>query len=168
MGEPLACEECDLCCRLIAVPEIDKPRDFACRHLVTSSKGGGCCGLYPDQPESCKLFYCGFRASQYLPEYQRMPASMRPDRCGVVIGPIDEKDPKKLYLNVDPARPNSWQNPEVLEYIKKYIRNGIEVTLYVGDNSAIFKIGRKTVRTGENVAASIESGNHSKHTETSI
>lgn len=143
--KPAACDECDLCCRVIGVEEIDKPRGHACPHLVAGKKGGGCCGIFERQPESCRMFFCGWRASQYLSPKHRMPITMRPDHCGVVIGPIDEENESKIYLNVDPGRPDSWKDPDVLEYIKTYIRNGVEVVLYVGDAATTFSLDSPTV-----------------------
>ena len=70
---------------------------------------------------------------------------MRPDRSHVVFGPCDEKVANKLYVNVDPKFPDAWKHPEVLAWLTRLVRNGNEVVLFVGDASAVFKIGRRTV-----------------------
>src|SRR5437868_6532550 len=84
------CDECDLCCRLIAVDELNKPYGVACPHLVLKLDGApGCCGIWKDAPQSCHAFFCGWRASQHLEPKNRMPPTMRPDRCGVLFGMFD-------------------------------------------------------------------------------
>lgn len=143
----LGCDGCKLCCELIGVPEIDKPRGVMCSKAC--DKG---CSLHPavggtGQPESCAAFYCSWLASQQLDEPNRMPPSMRPDRSHVVFGPCDDQVENKLYVNVDPKHPDSWKEPEVLRWLTRLVANGNEVVLFVGDNLANLKVGRRTVRT---------------------
>jgi hypothetical protein len=130
-----SCDSCTACCTILGVPEIEKTRGVMCEHV----RDGGC-SLHParggtEQPVSCSMFVCGWLASQSLPRHS-MPPTMRPDRCGVVIGPIDEEDPKRLYINVDPTRPEAWTDTEVLCWLEKYLNNGVDVILCVGDASA--------------------------------
>ena len=140
----LGCDGCTLCCELIGVPEIDKPRGDLCQHacvgegcrLHTALGGSG-------QPESCEAFYCAWLSSQHLEPPHRMPPSMRPDRCHVVFGPCDDQVANKIYINVDPKYPDSWREPEVLGWLTKLKLNGNEVIIFVGDHSAELKIGRR-------------------------
>lgn len=133
------CDGCTLCCTVLGVEEIEKVRGHACRYIDTVG-----CSVHRSrigrdgmvQPESCALFVCGWLASQSLPPARRMSPTMRPDRCGVVLGPIDEDNPRKLHVNVDPTRPDSWTDREVLTWLDRYVANGVEVVLYVGDEAS--------------------------------
>lgn len=156
----LTCAECSLCCELVGVPEINKPRGEICKHVVSGKPGGGCCSLHPaaggrGQPESCEAFYCSWLASQKIDEATaqaclrqkgfdpRMPPSMRPDRSHVVFGPCDDQVENKLYINVDPKHPDAWRDPECLTWLNRLLFNGAEVVLFVGDESANLKLGRR-------------------------
>ncbi len=145
-GSGLGCDGCRVCCELIGVPEINKPRGEMCPHATDTG-----CGIHPTlggttQPISCGLFYCLWLASQRLDEAHRMPPSMRPDRSHMVFGPCDEKIRNKLYVNVDPKFPDAWREPEAVEWLNRLVAKGNEVVLFVGDHSANLKIGRRTVR----------------------
>lgn len=49
------CGECNLCCILPQITPLAKPKNTPCRHL----KDG--CLIYPERPECCSRFYCGWR-----------------------------------------------------------------------------------------------------------
>lgn len=141
----LGCDGCSTCCTLIGVPEIDKPRGETCRHACDAG-----CSLHPavggaGQPESCAAFYCSWLASQRLTKPHRWAPSLRPDRSHVVFGPCDDQVENKLYVNVDPKFPDAWREPEPLEKLTLLLLNGNEVVLFVGDNSANLKLGRRAV-----------------------
>ncbi len=145
----LGCDGCVKCCELIAVPEIGKPHNELCRHAVP----GAGCSLHPSQggsgqPVSCHHFYCLWLSSQRLGPEHRMPPEMRPDRCGVVFGPIDEKNARRLNVNVDPKTPDAWRDPEVLRWITRVVSNGNEVVMNVGEAQVRFAVGVRTVIVG--------------------
>lgn len=51
---PRSCGECSLCCKILAIPEVDSPAGTYCRH---AKKGCGC-QIYQTRPEPCRVFEC--------------------------------------------------------------------------------------------------------------
>ncbi len=72
------CGQCDECCTLLAVGQIDKPADTRCPHLAKGFHGGGMCGIYDSQPSDCNKFVCGWLGGI-------LPAKYRPDKIGIVV-----------------------------------------------------------------------------------
>ncbi len=68
-----ACGECNLCCVLFTIDELNKPHDVVCPH---STKEG--CTIYADRPALCKTFVC-----QWL-DTKEMGEELRPDKCGII------------------------------------------------------------------------------------
>jgi hypothetical protein len=90
---PLTCGECTLCCKVLDVPEIQKPKDVWCQH---AHRPNGC-SIYPDRPERCRTFSCLWLLGRFgagLPEY-------RPDRIHAV--PVATKDGLNWVLHEDPG-----------------------------------------------------------------
>jgi hypothetical protein len=69
------CGDCQLCCKLLPVPEIGKLANTRCRHQRTG-KG---CALYhtPSLPGSCRLWSCQWLLGDY--------PGQRPDRVHYVV-----------------------------------------------------------------------------------
>jgi hypothetical protein len=67
------CGDCNACCRIMAVREIDKPRLVRCPHLA-----GRGCGVYAERPTSCAAFKCGWLSGFGA-------GKDRPDRLGVML-----------------------------------------------------------------------------------
>jgi hypothetical protein len=60
-----------MCCKLLAIPELDKPGMQWCSHCEV----GVGCRIYADRPQSCRTFQCGFLTSPNLDERWRPSAS---------------------------------------------------------------------------------------------
>lgn len=73
------CGECDVCCRVLEVRELNKPEYTDCVHR---KKGGGC-GIWtdPSRPHVCGAWNCAFL-------YGWIPDHLRPDKCGVMLYPV--------------------------------------------------------------------------------
>src|SRR5215210_6075365 len=70
-----SCGSCTLCCKLLAIGELDKPRDRWCDHCVP----GQGCQIYESRPRECAHFECGWKVDERLgPEW-------RPDRCKFLL-----------------------------------------------------------------------------------
>jgi len=88
------CGECDACCTVMRVDELEKDQWTACEHLRTASGegadsgegGGGCggCGVYAERPESCRRFKCLWLSGLILSSDED-----RPDRSGLVLVPSE-------------------------------------------------------------------------------
>lgn len=70
--KPRQCGSCSLCCKLIAVEELDKPMGTWCRHF----KAGKGCTIHDTRPDVCRAWDC-------LWVQVRMPKELSPraTRC---------------------------------------------------------------------------------------
>jgi hypothetical protein len=115
MATARACGSCRLCCKLMAVEEIDKKRDVWCRHAC--EKG---CAIYKERPGACRDFICRWLADDNFPDY------WFPARSKIVIdAQIDVWGRMVVSFNVDPAYPARWREAPYFEDIKKLARAGL-------------------------------------------
>jgi hypothetical protein len=99
-----SCGSCTECCRMMAVPELYKPAWIYCG---SCAKGVGC-KIYPDRPQTCRDFMCGWLMAPY------MGPELRPDRCHVMLY---QPDADTIVALGDPDRPEAWRAPNVLELL---------------------------------------------------
>lgn len=83
-GEVRECGGCTACCKTLGVPVLNKPPGKWCQYCEIGRE----CRIYPDRPESCKVFQCYWLASGFGRNEDR------PDHSGVVIyfikyGPLE-------------------------------------------------------------------------------
>ena len=89
----------------MAVPELYKTAWVDCPNCVIG-KG---CKVYPDRPESCRDFMCGWLMAPYMGE------ELKPERCHVVFSmPYDDHT---IVANCDPRAPDAWRAPHVIEML---------------------------------------------------
>lgn len=86
------CGSCSLCCKMMAVKELEKPPETWCTH---ARKGRGC-SIYAERPESCRVFECVWLSSE------KQPPSLRPDR---IHGVLTSTPKGHLVLHEDPGYP---------------------------------------------------------------
>ena len=124
-----SCGSCGLCCKLMAIPALEKPAHSWCPKYVMRSG----CSIYEDRPEACRTFIC---------QYLLMPDlgdDWRPDRARFMmwIG----REARRLIVEVDPASPLAWRKPPYYAQLKAWSdRNGpapLEVTVRVGDRVTV-------------------------------
>lgn len=77
------CGDCQLCCKLIPVEEMDKPAFQKCE-FQKYHKG---CTIYPDRPVGCASWSCGWLVNPADPNGPLLSLD-RPDRSGYVIDPM--------------------------------------------------------------------------------
>lgn len=80
------CGDCQLCCKLVPVPTIDKPAGQRCQH---QSRARGC-KIYDERPVDCSLYSCQWLTDKTIANLRR------PDRSHYVI------DPTPDYIRVQP------------------------------------------------------------------
>jgi hypothetical protein len=107
-NRPKSCGPCSLCCKVLAVEELQKPMGAWCPHV----RAGGGCGIYAGRPHACRTFECVWLMD---PE---MPHRFRPDQTKVVL----EQDPEGLRLiaRCDPANPQAWRRNPMYAALKGY------------------------------------------------
>src|SRR3569833_4153194 len=72
---PRDCGPCTLCCKVMAVDEIEKVAGAWCAHCA---KGAGC-AIYEPRPQSCRAFSCAWL------RHPQLPHNLRPDLPRVVL-----------------------------------------------------------------------------------
>ncbi len=97
-----------MCCKLLDIAELEKPRGVWCRHFA---KGGGC-GVYADRPGVCQAYQCTWTWAGPLDE------SWRPDRAGFLIHP--GRNASDVEIVVDPGRPDAWRREPYYSQIKHW------------------------------------------------
>lgn len=99
---------CNLCCKLIGVKPLQKPKYRMCAHAC---KGGGC-QIYQDRPDECKVFECLWLHMQGTDT--PMTSSLKPSACGAVMYPSPVGDAIAIHINdgVD------WRRGALGQFIK--------------------------------------------------
>ena len=98
--EPLpgrSCSGCTLCCKILGVPALEKPRGAWCTHC---NRGVGC-RIYETRPEECRTFLCGWLVNP------RFGVEWRPERSKIVI--TVARDGNGLDFQCDPGFPQAWR-----------------------------------------------------------
>jgi hypothetical protein len=103
-----SCDGCTLCCKVIGVHEIAKPKGALCRHCKIDSG----CMIYETRPDACHAFSCRFLLDETLDE------SWRPSRSGMVIN----TDRSRVVVYVDPDRPDAWLQEPYYSRLKQWSR----------------------------------------------
>ena len=115
-----SCGDCSLCCKLMNVPELNKPRNVWCQHLVIG-KG---CGIHEARPDVCRGFYCRWTEDPALgPEW-------KPNKSKMVLAHHGED---RLTVYVDPGATGAWRKEPYLSRLVAMARVGLE-------NNGILKI----------------------------
>ena len=93
---PRGCGECQLCCEIFGVIELNKEQLEKCEHQCESG-----CDIYPTRPRECRMYQCIWKSDESIPE------EYRPDKLGVVI---DKREtPIGPAIAAHQKEPNQWQ-----------------------------------------------------------
>lgn len=68
-----SCGDCNECCKVIGVAELNKPYHTPCVHQT--GKG---CAIYGNHPAECKHYRCAWLLGM-------LPEEMRPDKIGILV-----------------------------------------------------------------------------------
>lgn len=104
-----SCRGCTLCCKVLAIAELEKPRAAWCTHCDV--KAG--CRIHGSHPAECRDFYCGYLTNSMLDE------RWNPTRSKMVLA-YDELHAPRLSVHVDPGRPNAWREEPYYAQIKRW------------------------------------------------
>jgi hypothetical protein len=107
--EGRGCKDCTLCCKLLGIAALEKPRATWCTHCDV--KAG--CKIHGAHPAECKDFYCGYLTNAALDE------RWAPTRSKMVLA-YDEVHAPRLSVHVDPARPDAWRKEPYYSQIKRW------------------------------------------------
>lgn len=88
-----SCGDCDVCCRLMPVAELNKPSGVRCEKMRTGPETG--CSIYEDRPNVCRVWACVWRSGSNL---FNSTEEERPDRSGIMLDTIRQV-PDKPYVH---------------------------------------------------------------------
>ncbi len=103
-----SCDGCTMCCKLLAIDVLQKPRGVWCSHC--DQKHG--CTIYESRPDPCRGFYCG---------YLRLPQiddRWKPSKAKFLINYEDAAN--RIVIHADPARPDAWRAEPYLKAIRQW------------------------------------------------
>lgn len=124
------CSDCAMCCRLLKIPELEKPAGKWCDHCKPATPHP--CTIYDRRPQVCREFACVWLQSQSRPG-EEMPASLRPDRSKAVL---TAPGGSEMGVICDPTFPDAWRKGVLWQYIQKFTKAGGTVRLIVGERAA--------------------------------
>jgi len=121
------CGTCTACCRVYAIPELNKRAGPWCTHCDVG-KG---CKIYDGRPKLCVDFKCLWLQSHEQPK--PMADELRPDRCKVVFSPVMNDDMSTAgEMTAAITMPNSsdaWRKGAARKLIDTMVRNGLRVII---------------------------------------
>lgn len=124
MGQEKQCGKCNLCCKLMVIPDLDKPNNVWCTHCEIG-KG---CRIYETRPQMCRDFYCHYIMDRALGD------DWHPARTHFVL----RADDKVLIVQVDPQRPDAWKRAPYHAALRKHANKvyaaGGEIIVRIGDH----------------------------------
>lgn len=113
------CGSCTLCCKVLRIKELDKPRGKWCTH-AQKSRG---CAIYADKPKSCADFEC-----VWLCNNNNLPEEFRPDKIhGVLTATTDGND---LVLFEDAGWPGHARGA-LQSVFNRFLESGEHVVVVV-------------------------------------
>jgi hypothetical protein len=114
------CGNCTACCKLLAVPALDKPPNVKCAH-VQMGKG---CRIYDKRPQECRNFNCLWLQSPVL------GWDLKPNQCGVVFETFMED--RLVLALVAEHRPKAWMSGNPRKLILQMLNDGFAVWVLSG------------------------------------
>jgi hypothetical protein len=83
------------------------------------------CKIYEKRPPTCVEFSCLWLLSQTRGPKEKLPESLRPDRCKVVFSP--STNDRIMAATTMPGAPTAWQRPDVMSLINAMVNGGMAV-----------------------------------------
>lgn len=105
---PRTCGDCRLCCKVMAIGELQKPRNIWC-HFCNLKAGPGC-SIYDARPEECREYECAWLLGAF-------PESFKPNK--VHFAAAATLNGKDLVLYIDPGYPDAYKAPKVKEELMR-------------------------------------------------
>lgn len=141
-----ACQGCSLCCKLMRIEELDKPR---CSWCSLISKDKQSCTVYHQREEmkleGCIEWKCGWLSSQEsdIP----LPEECKPNKSHIVIS----RTPNAVWFHCDPGYPEAWRKGKIGELLNKLVDKKITVYVLIGQKRIIFRKGQLPIYVLEEI-----------------
>ncbi|MEQ8444075.1 MAG: hypothetical protein RIM72_08415 [Alphaproteobacteria bacterium] len=97
MGADKSCDGCAMCCFLLGIEALGKPRGHWCVNCSTRRS----CDIYEDRPRECADFYCQYILDPALDD------RWKPSRSKMML--VFNQAGDRLTVYVDPNRPDAWR-----------------------------------------------------------
>jgi hypothetical protein len=117
------CGTCTACCKVYAIPELEKPAGKWCDHCEI----GKSCKIYETRPQRCVEYECLWLQSQK--DKARLGPELRPDKCKIVFSATT--NPRIITGITMPGAPFAYQRKDVAELIEALRRRGIGIAIGV-------------------------------------
>lgn len=120
------CGTCSLCCKVLGIKELNKPRGEWCSNV---KKGCGCVIHGTDElPRSCREFTCLWleRSEDGIPE------DLKPDKVHAVLTWL-MKGGVGVTVRVDPGYPLAHRDQPLEGFIDRVLARNVKVLVAVGD-----------------------------------
>ena len=102
------CGTCAMCCKVFAIPELDKGSQQWCRHVM---QGRGC-GIHETRPTVCRQFFCHWMRNPHLgPDWQ-------PDHAKFLIN--TEMGGRRMIVAPDAGAPAAWRKAPYYAQFKRW------------------------------------------------
>lgn len=128
-AEPRSCGPCTLCCKVMGITALQKPRGRWCPQC----QPGKGCRAYDSRPDECRSFACLWLGEGFLGE------EWRPDRSKLVL--YTEHGGARLVVQVDPGAGNVWRREPFYSQIRAWAQAATagrrQVLVVTGDNTTI-------------------------------
>ena len=108
------CADCSLCCKLAAIPEIDKPANKWCRHC----KPGDGCLIYLTRPDTCAAFACDWLTDLHVPDF------WRPVKSHMVLTRVMSRGQIVLRVMVDSNYSDAWKDEPYRSHLVQLAQKG--------------------------------------------
>lgn len=102
------CGSCAMCCKVFAIPELDKGVQQWCRHVA---RGAGC-AIHPTRPSVCRQFFCHWLRDP------RLGPDWRPDRAKFLL--YTETGGKRIVVAPDAGSPTAWRREPYYAQLKRW------------------------------------------------
>jgi hypothetical protein len=95
----------------MGIPELGKPKDASCAHIVPH-KG---CAIYGERPPSCRAFACHWLLDSAI------GARWKPSTCHMVV----EAKQRSMVIHVDPDFAQAWKSEPYFSEIRAMAKAGL-------------------------------------------
>ncbi len=124
-----ACGSCTLCCKVYALPVLEKPPGAWCVHCAP----GRGCKIHDAAPAPCQRFFCLWMSDGKLPE------TWRPDHAKFVLSIFPPNG--FVYGQVDPGSPGHWRKEPYDSGLRNLARTILDqrrhVIMFFGDEATL-------------------------------
>lgn len=129
------CGSCTLCCKVMAIRELEKAAGSWCPHC----KPGRGCGVYESRPGECRSFVCDWLTHPELGE------EWKPEKSKMVL--MREPLAGRIIVKCDPGFPQAWRKEPYRRSIALWSAaagpHGGEVIVLVGRDMTVIARDRE-------------------------